>query len=115
VVAPILGDGPHGVRKARHDSGAFRLAEAEPATAFPTSTTLAKTWDPRLAQQVGEALGRECLALGVDVLLTPGMNIMRSPLCGRNFEYFSEDPFLTGIFGAAPMCVACRAPEWRHA
>ncbi|GAA5031225.1 glycoside hydrolase family 3 N-terminal domain-containing protein [Microbacterium fluvii] len=97
----FLTDGPHGVRKVRSDSGAFGLAEAEPSTAFPTSTTLAKTWDPALAREVGAAIGRESAALGVDVLLAPGVNIMRSPLCGRNFEYFSEDPLVAGVFGAA--------------
>lgn len=97
----FLTDGPHGVRKVRKNSGAFGLAEAEPSTSFPTSTTLAKTWDPDLAGQVGAAIGRESAALGVDVLLAPGVNIMRSPLCGRNFEYFSEDPLVSGVFGTA--------------
>ncbi|QKJ20505.1 glycoside hydrolase family 3 N-terminal domain-containing protein [Microbacterium hominis] len=94
-------DGPHGVRKVRANAGAFGLAEAEPSTSFPTSTTLAKTWDPELARQVGAAIGRESAALEVDVLLAPGVNIMRSPLCGRNFEYFSEDPLVSGVFGTA--------------
>jgi len=94
-------DGPHGVRKVRDNAGAFGLAEAEPSTSFPTSTTLAKTWNPRLAHEVGAAIGRESAALGVDVLLAPGVNIVRSPLCGRNFEYYSEDPLISGVFGAA--------------
>ena len=97
----FLTDGPHGVRKVKRDAGAFGLAEAEPSSSFPTSTALAKTWNPDLARRVGEAIGRESAALGVDVLLAPGVNIMRSPLCGRNFEYFSEDPLLSGAFGAA--------------
>ncbi len=97
----FLTDGPHGVRKVRANVGAFGLAEAEPSTSFPTSTTLAKTWDPALAFEVGAAIGRESVALDVDVLLAPGVNIMRSPLCGRNFEYFSEDPLVSGVFGAA--------------
>ncbi len=97
----FLTDGPHGVRKVRANAGAFGLAEAEPSTSFPTSTTLAKTWDPDLAREVGAAIGRESAALGVDVLLAPGVNIMRSPLCGRNFEYFSEDPLVSGVFGTA--------------
>lgn len=97
----FLTDGPHGVRKVRTNSGAFGLAEAEPSSSFPTSTTLAKTWDPHLAHEVGAAIGRESAALGVDVLLAPGVNIMRSPLCGRNFEYFSEDPLVSGVFGTA--------------
>lgn len=97
----FLTDGPHGVRKVRKNSGAFGLAEAEPSTAFPTSTTLAKTWDTQLAHAVGAAIGRESAALGVHVLLAPGVNIMRSPLCGRDFEYFSEDPLVSGAFGTA--------------
>ncbi|SFR78448.1 beta-glucosidase [Agromyces sp. CF514] len=97
----FLTDGPHGVRKVRQNLGAFGLAEAEPSTAFPTSTTLAKTWDPELAYAVAAAIGRESAALGVDVLLAPGVNLMRSPLCGRNFEYFSEDPLVSGVFGSA--------------
>jgi beta-glucosidase len=97
----FLTDGPHGVRKVTENAGAFGLAEAEPSTAFPTSTTLAKTWNRDLAHQVGVAIGRESAAMGVDVLLAPGVNIMRSPLCGRNFEYFSEDPLVSGAFGTA--------------
>ncbi|MGI9824445.1 glycoside hydrolase family 3 N-terminal domain-containing protein [Agromyces sp. Marseille-Q5079] len=97
----FLTDGPHGVRKVRANTGAFGLAEAEPSTSFPTSTTLAKTWDPELSRAVGAAIGRESAALGVDVLLAPGVNLMRSPLCGRNFEYFSEDPLVSGVFGSA--------------
>ncbi|GAA3870979.1 glycoside hydrolase family 3 N-terminal domain-containing protein [Tessaracoccus defluvii] len=96
-----LTDGPHGVRRVKRDAGAFGLAEAEPSTAFPTSGTLAKTWNPDLAREVGAAIGREAAALGVDVLLAPGVNIVRSPLCGRNFEYYSEDPLVSGVFGAA--------------
>lgn len=96
-----LTDGPHGVRKVKEDGGAFGIAGAEPSSAFPTSTTLAKTWNPELAHRVGRAIGRESAALGVDVLLAPGVNIMRSPLCGRNFEYFSEDPLVSGVFGSA--------------
>jgi beta-glucosidase len=94
-------DGPHGVRKVRENAGAFGLADAEPSTSFPTSSALAKTWNPGLARDVGAAIGRESAALGVDVLLAPGVNIMRSPLCGRNFEYYSEDPLVSGVFGAA--------------
>ncbi len=96
-----LTDGPHGVRLVRRDSGAFGLHEAEPSSCFPTSTTLANTWNPGLAREVGAAIGREAAALGVDVLLAPGVNLVRSPLCGRNFEYFSEDPLVTGVLGSA--------------
>lgn len=97
----FLTDGPHGVRKARAGAGGFDLADNEPSTAFPTSATLASTWNPALAERMGAAIGAECRALGVDVLLAPGVNIKRSPLCGRNFEYYSEDPLVSGVFGAA--------------
>ena len=96
-----LTDGPHGVRLVKQDAGAFGLAEAAPSSCFPTSVTLAHTWDPGLVREVGAAIGREAAALGVDVLLAPGVNLVRSPLCGRNFEYFSEDPLLSGVLGAA--------------
>lgn len=96
-----LTDGPHGVRKVRAAGGGFDLADNIPSTAFPTSATLASTWDPALAFAMGAAIANECRALGVDVLLAPGVNIKRSPLCGRNFEYFSEDPLVSGSFGSA--------------
>lgn len=91
-----LSDGPHGLRVDRVGD----MMDAEPATCFPTAVGLGSSWNPVLLKRVGAALGREALALGVDVILGPGMNIKRSPLCGRNFEYFSEDPFLTGILAA---------------
>jgi beta-glucosidase len=96
-----LTDGPHGVRKVRTAGAGFDIADNHPSSAFPTSATLASTWDPELARRMGQALARESRALGVDVLLAPGVNIKRSPLCGRNFEYFSEDPLVSGVFGAA--------------
>ncbi len=96
-----LSDGPHGVRRERADSGFGNVfAEALPATCFPPAVTLASTWDRRLSYAVGKALGEECLDLKVDVLLGPGVNIKRSPLCGRNFEYMSEDPLLAGEMAA---------------
>ncbi|MER5180974.1 glycoside hydrolase family 3 C-terminal domain-containing protein [Streptomyces sp. NPDC002896] len=96
----VLSDGPHGVRRQRLDSG-LGLYDSHPATCFPPAVALASSWDPELIGRVGEALGREARALGVDVLLGPGVNIKRSPLCGRNFEYFSEDPLLSGVLGTA--------------
>ncbi|MFF3371995.1 glycoside hydrolase family 3 C-terminal domain-containing protein [Streptomyces sp. NPDC002680] len=96
----VLSDGPHGVRRQRTDSG-LGLYDSHPATCFPPAVALASSWDPELIGRVGEALGREARALGVDVLLGPGVNIKRSSLCGRNFEYFSEDPLLSGVLGAA--------------
>jgi len=96
-----LTDGPHGVRKVRSAGGGFSVSANEPATAFPTSATVASSWNPELARRMGEAIAEECLAAGVDVLLAPGINIKRSPLCGRNFEYYSEDPLVSAAFGTA--------------
>jgi beta-glucosidase len=95
----ILSDGPHGVRRVP-DVHAI-AADSLPATAFPTASSLACTWDVDLIRQMGAALGEEAAALGVGVLLGPGANMKRSPLGGRNFEYFSEDPFLAGEMAAA--------------
>jgi len=100
VPSICMSDGPHGVRKIRPDSF-DPLEPAFPATCFPTASALAATWDTALVRQVGEAIGQECLALDVQVLLGPGVNIKRTPLCGRNFEYYSEDPVLAGEIGAA--------------
>ena len=77
------------------------MGESIPSTCFPAAGTLAQAWDPELCRQTGEALGRECAAEQVAVVLGPGINIKRNPLCGRNFEYFSEDPLLTGVLAAA--------------
>lgn len=97
--AMIVSDGPNGVRRVSdlQTMGATSL----PATCFPTAASLASTWDVELLQQMGEALGQEARALEVDVLLGPGANMKRTPLCGRNFEYFSEDPYLAGQMAAA--------------
>ncbi len=94
----IVSDGPHGVRRVPdvHSMGMKSL----PATCFPTASCLASTWDVDLIQQMGIALAEECIALNVDVLLGPGVNMKRSPLGGRNFEYFSEDPYLAGELAA---------------
>ncbi len=101
VPALFVTDGPHGVRRVRDDAGAFGLADAVPSSSFPTAATVANTWDPDNARRVGAAIARECIARDVDVLLAPGVNIKRSPLCGRNFEYYSEDPLVAGTFGSA--------------
>lgn len=92
-------DGPHGVRKAANP--AAMVAESLPATCFPTASCSASTWNVDLLAEMGVALGEECIALGVDVLLGPGNNMKRSPLGGRNFEYFSEDPYLAGELAAS--------------
>ena len=94
-------DGPHGVRKQSGSSDHVGINASEPATCFPPAVGLASSWDPDLVEQVGVALGEECRALDVGVLLGPGMNIKRSPLCGRNFEYFAEDPFVAGELASA--------------
>lgn len=96
----LCSDGPHGVRKQVGTGDHLGLNPSVPATCFPTAATIAGSWDENLAREVGEALGEEAAALGVDVLLGPGLNIKRSPLCGRNFEYFSEDPYLSGKMAA---------------
>lgn len=95
-----LSDGPSGVRKQEGASDHLGINPSAPATCFPTAVTLAGSWDPDLLEEVGRAMGQEAAAQDVDVLLAPGLNIKRSPLCGRNFEYYSEDPFLTGKLAA---------------
>jgi beta-glucosidase len=93
-------DGPHGLRMQVGDVDHLGLRGSEPATCFPTASALAATWDRELVAEVGEAIANECLEFGVGVLLGPGVNLKRSPLCGRNFEYLSEDPHLAGELGA---------------
>ncbi|MEL7644874.1 MAG: glycoside hydrolase family 3 C-terminal domain-containing protein [Anaerolineaceae bacterium] len=96
IPAIMLTDGPHGLRKQSASAEQIGLNQSVPATCFPTASALAATWNRDLVFQVGQALAEECLQEGVSVILGPGANIKRSPLCGRNFEYFSEDPFLSG-------------------
>ena len=100
IPAITLSDGPHGVRRQppEQENG---IGGSFPATCFPPAVGLGSTWDAELIERVGEALGDESNALDVQVLLGPGINIKRSPLCGRNFEYFSEDPLVAGELGAA--------------
>ncbi|WP_150252196.1 glycoside hydrolase family 3 C-terminal domain-containing protein [Nocardiopsis deserti] len=96
-----LADGPHGLRKQSEKGDHLGIGDSLPATCFPPAVGLGATWNPALVRRVGEALGTEAAAMGVDVLLGPGMNIKRSPLCGRNFEYVSEDPHVTARIAAA--------------
>lgn len=95
-----MADGPHGLRK-QIGGGDNGVSKSEPATAFPTAACVASSWNPENAEQIGRAIGEECRYYGVHMLLGPGVNIKRNPLCGRNFEYYSEDPLLAGKFGAA--------------
>ena len=97
----MLSDGPHGLRKQPQPGEAPGLYGSVPATCFPTASALASSWDPGLAREVGAALGLEARAQGVAVVLAPKINLKRSPLCGRNFECLSEDPFLAGRMAAA--------------
>lgn len=97
----FFSDGPHGVRKQEGAGDHLGLNASVPDTCFPTAATVANSWDESLGEELGKALGEEAAALGVDVLLGPGLNIKRSPLCGRNFEYFSEDPYLAGKMAAS--------------
>ena len=93
-------DGPHGVRMQVGDVDHLGLRGSEPATCFPTASALAATWDRELVSEVGAAVADECLEFGIGVLLGPGVNLKRSPRCGRNFEYLSEDPLLAGELAA---------------
>ena len=94
-------DGPHGIRKQAGAGDHLGLNESIPATCFPTAATIANSWSEELGEELGRNLGEEAMAEGVNILLGPGLNIKRSPLCGRNFEYFSEDPYLAGKMAAS--------------
>lgn len=101
IASLFLSDGPHGLRKQEGAQDCMGIAESRPATCFPTASALACSFDPELVERVGAAIGEEARRQGVDVVLGPGVNIKRHPLCGRNFEYFSEDPVVSGELGAA--------------
>lgn len=100
VPALCMSDGPHGLRK-QAPGGDNGISQSEPATAFPTAACTASGWNPENTRRMGAAIAEECRYYGVHTLLGPGVNIKRNPLCGRNFEYFSEDPYLAGVMGAA--------------
>ena len=100
VPSLCMSDGPHGLRKQK-GSGDNGVSMSEPATSFPTAACTASGWNPENLRRMGEAIAEECRYYGVHTLLGPGVNIKRNPLCGRNFEYFSEDPLLAGVMGAA--------------
>ncbi|KJL27434.1 Thermostable beta-glucosidase B [Microbacterium azadirachtae] len=100
VPSIMVTDGPHGLRKQAAESDHLGLSESVPATCFPPASGLGSSFDPELAERVGVALGVESAIEDVAVILGPGINIKRSPLCGRNFEYVSEDPIVSGVIGA---------------
>jgi len=123
----VLSDGPHGVRRQEGAGDHLGLNGSLPATCFPTAAAIANSWDPALGEEIGKCLGEEAASQGVGVLLGPGLNIKRSPLCGRNFEYFSEDPYLAGKMAAGyvrgiqkngisacPKHFACNSQELRR-
>ena len=127
VANMTLSDGPHGVRKQDGAGDQLGLNPSLPATCFPTAAGIANSWDPALGEEIGRHLGAEAASQGVGVLLGPGLNIKRSPLCGRNFEYFSEDPYLAGKMAAGyirgiqengvsacPKHFACNSQELRR-
>lgn len=97
----MFSDGPHGLRKQEGKGDHLGLGDSIPAVTFPAGCATASSFDTELMESIGETLGQECQAEDVSVLLGPAVNIKRSPLCGRNFEYFSEDPYLTGKMAAA--------------
>ncbi|MFA9457691.1 beta-glucosidase [Halalkalibacter sp. AB-rgal2] len=100
IKSMFLADGPHGIRKQAEAADHLGLNESIPATCFPTAATVANSWNEELVEKVGEYLGEEAVSQNVNVLLGPGINMKRSPLAGRNFEYFSEDPYLAGKLAA---------------
>lgn len=97
----LLSDGPHGLRVQKKTADNFGIGASLPATCFPTAATMACSWDTELCEELGKYLGKEAAFQGVSMLLGPGLNVKRSPLCGRNFEYFSEDGYLSGKLAAA--------------
>ena len=101
IPSMAMSDGPHGLRRQAGAGDHLGLNASLPATCFPTAASVANSWDEILGEEIGTALAEEAVTMDVNVILGPGLNIKRSPLCGRNFEYFSEDPLLTGKFAAA--------------
>lgn len=113
IPSMTMSDGPHGLRRQAGAGDHLGLNASLPATCFPTAAGVANSWDEALGEEIGEALAEEAVTMGVNVILGPGLNIKRSPLCGRNFEYFSEDPYHAGKM-QQPMCVESRVKESLH-
>ena len=101
VPSIMMSDGPHGLRCQLGSSDMLGINKSEPATCFPTAVTAAQTWNTELIKEEGKAIAEEALSMGVSIVLGPGCNIKRNPLCGRNFDYFSEDPYLSGEMGVS--------------
>lgn len=101
IPAFIMSDGPHGLRYQSGETDMIGINQSSPATCFPAAVTAGATWNPELYAAEGKAIGEEAIEYGVDVVLGPGCNIKRNPLCGRNFEYLSEDPYIAGKMAAA--------------
>lgn len=100
IPSAFLCDGPHGLRKQEHAADMLGVHASRAATCFPAEVTSAASWDPELLAEIGAAIAEEAREQGVDLVLGPGANLKRNPLCGRNFEYFSEDPYLAGKLAA---------------
>src|SRR5690554_6439275 len=101
IPSMMVADGPHGLRKQDEEGDRLGIGTSLPSTCFPPPAASANSWDPDMLYAMGRAIGEEALQKDVSIVLGPGVNIKRSPLCGRNFEYFSEDPYLTGELAAA--------------
>ena len=101
IPSVFMADGPHGLRTQKGEADHLGINNSEKSTCFPTASASAASWNPRLLKEMGEAIAEEALYYGVDIVLGPGVNIKRNPLCGRNFEYFSEDPYLAGVMGTS--------------
>lgn len=101
IPSMVMSDGPHGLRRQAGAGDHLGLNASLPATCFPTAASIANSWDEKLGEEIGAALAEEAVTMDVNVILGPGLNIKRSPLCGRNFEYFSEDPYHAGKMAAA--------------